>query len=139
LLRQWLARTTNSQTLHYKAADRASYKNTLVGTAGIFCGITVALSALYPTAATPAVTVLAGVGAAIASAMQTVYKWGDKSERHKSGGVIMGQIRMKIEQLLVPSGVISEQAADTIREQVNLVLPHLPRIPFDFFSEDARS
>lgn len=51
----------------------------------------------------------------------------------------MGQIRMKIEQLLVPSGVISEQAADTIREQVNLVLPHLPRIPFDFFSEDAKS
>lgn len=133
LLEKWLARTERSQELHYKAADKATTTNRVVGLLGIGLGIAVALNNLYPPAAAIVVPVVAGVGAAFASAAQMVFRWADRAEDHKSAAVQMGQIRRKVEQLLASAEVVPQTSADAVREQVNLVLPHVPRIPFDFF------
>lgn len=138
VIQQWLSRTIRSQELHYKAAHHANYKNALVGVAGIACGIAVALNSLYSARVAIVVPVVFGVGAGFASAAQMIFKWADKSDAHKRAGVALGQIRMKMEQMVASSSPILKEAADEIREQVILVLPLVPRIPFDFF-EDTKN
>lgn len=137
LLERWLARTARSQELHYKAAHEATDRNRKVGLLGIGLGLIVALNSLYPPSVAIVVPVLAGVGAAYASAAQMLFRWADQAEGYKSAAVQMGQIRRNIEQVLASAEVVPEKAADQIREEVNLVLPHVPRIPFDFFQKDS--
>jgi len=135
LLRNWLTRTTRAQELHYKAAHGASSKNYIVGIVGIVGGIAVALNGLYCAELKEIVPVIGGVVAAIATAAQMVFNWGNQAEAHKATAVQMGQIRRTIETALSSSNVLSHQSADVIREQINLVLPSAPRIPFDFYEE----
>jgi hypothetical protein len=135
LLENWLSRTVRSQELHYKAADKSSGKNYLFGVVGIIGGIAVALSSLYSPGLKVAIPVIGGVAAAFATAAQMIFRWGNQAEAHRASAVQLGQIRRNIERALSSLSTLSAQSADIVHEQINLVLPSAPRIPFDFFEE----
>ncbi len=138
LLQRWLDRTERSQQLHYKAADESARNSRIVGVLGIGSGILIALSSLYPPTLATAASVLFGVGAAFASAAQMLFKWADSAEGHKSAGVQLGQIRRNIEQALACPEALTQSSVDAINEQINLVIHHVPRIPFDFYTNEPR-
>lgn len=130
LLEKWLARTIHSQELHYERADVMGRWNNLVGVTGIVAGIGAALSTSHPN-----LTILAGVVASISAAAQMLFKWADKSEAHKAAAVQMGQIRRNIEHTLGTPESLCGDSAHVIKDQIDLVVPHVPRIPFDFYTD----
>jgi len=137
LLRHWLARTVRTLELHYKAAHKANRKNYAVGAVGIVGGIAVALNSLYCGELKTIVPVVGGVAAALATAFQLVFQWKNQAEAHKAAAIQMGQIRRTIEYDLAFPEALNHQPAEIIREQINLVLPAAPRIPFDFYEEGS--
>jgi hypothetical protein len=137
LLENWLARTTRSQELHYKAAHKASVKNYLISAVAIAGGISVALNSLYSPKAAVIVPIIGGVAAAFATAAQVVFRWANQADAYKVAAVQLGEVRRNIERALSFPDALSRQSADIIHEQVNLVLLNAPRIPFSFFEENS--
>ena len=136
LLVRWLKRLRESQFSHNEAAknfDRCRYfigipaaiLSTIVGTS-VFASLGKTID--------PYMQIIVGlisVLAAVLSALQTILRYSERAEMHRSSAARYGSIRRKVEEILVSNKGDSELNSDirSIRQEIDKLAKDAPNIP----------
>ena len=140
LVLAWLRRARESQLSHYEMANRLAHRNLWMGVPVIVIAAVVGTSAfasvvaeLVPLWAKMAVGA-ASVVAAVLAALQTFFKFSERSERHKTFGAKFGAIRRELETLHA-SGRVEQEAnfVNVLREKLDRLAEEAPAVPLKVF------
>jgi hypothetical protein len=138
LLEQWKARVSAAQHAHYYMMGRLKILNTWLGVpvvvltavVGTSLFATLARSSNNTSAVLRATLAVISVAAAILSALQTFFKFGERSEKHAIAADWFSALRREIEQY---TGVRStdrppSEVVGDLRKEINKVVQNSPAI-----------
>lgn len=148
LLVRWQTNCQRSAVANYDAANVSARKNYLLGVPAILFSAIVGTSvfaALVENEVSPVIQVFVGLVsmlAAVLSALQTFFNWGEVSSKHQAAAAEYNALKRRIDQILVFSQdgqAINEEEFDRIRSQMDTLARDTPTLPASIWARARRN
>ena len=135
LLRRWQRNCRRSQIANYAAANQFSGRNYWLGIPTIIL-TTVVGTSVFATLQEGKIAfwfqILLGVlsvSAAVLSALQTFFRWGEAAAKFRAAAAEYGTIKREIDQLLTTTADPPDDVLTRIREKMDTISRDAPELP----------
>jgi len=125
---------------HYKMADKLAHRERLLGIPVIIISALIG-TAVFASVAAQAISPLEKIAvgmfslvATVLSALQTFFRYSERSEKHRSAGARFASVRRKLEVIYAQQTETQERSyVSTLREELDRLAEQSPNVPVKVF------